>query len=360
MCLLCFSSLSKIPKGKGAIPLKVIYIDVLIFVNFIVNYFILLATQRICRQRAGTLRIFLADALASACSLAVFLPETGAISGVLLRLAVSSAVVLTAFGFRSCKRFFSLLGGFFAVSFAYAGICFGIWAVFKPKGMIIKNDIVYFDMSPLLLICTSAVCYVLLMLLKKHFSKDEGTSPEYTVEITINGQTSSLKGFLDTGNMLYDCFSECPVIIAKKQYICNCANLSCGNSKGKKRRESVGNGIDSFLSDGLGNSLGDSHGGSFCDNLGDSLGGRFSNEFDKLENLKGFRLIPYSVVGSKGVLPAFMPDRVIIFDEKKEYKPDCCLVALSDEQTGEWEALLGKNIFERTVSRDKISEKAAV
>ena len=324
MCLLCFSSLSKIPKGKGAVPLKVIYIDVLIFVNFIVNYFILLATQRICRQRAGTLRIFLADALASACSLAVFLPETGAISGVLLRLAVSSAVVLTAFGFRDCKRFFSLLGGFFAVSFAYAGICFGIWAVFKPKGMIIKNDIVYFDVSPLLLICTSAVCYVLLMLLKKHFSKDEGTSLEYTVEITINGQTSSLKGFLDTGNMLYDCFSECPVIIAKKQYIHNSAipNFSfTGGEKGLKQLD---------------------------------------GSVNLPENLKGFRLIPYCVVGSKGVLPAFKPDGVVISDGKTEYKPDCCLVALSDEQTGEWEALLGKNIFERTVSRDKISEKTAV
>lgn len=324
MCLLCFSSLSKIPKGKGAVPLKVIYIDVLIFVNFIVNYFILLATQRICRQRAGTLRIFLADALASACSLAVFLPETGAISGVLLRLAVSSAVVLTAFGFRSCKRFFSLLGGFFAVSFAYAGICLGIWAVFKPKGMIIKNDIVYFDVSPLLLICTSAVCYVLLMLLKKHFSKDEGTSLEYTVEITINGQTSSLKGFLDTGNMLYDCFSECPVIIAKKKYIHNSAipNFSfAGGEKGLKQLD---------------------------------------GSVNLPENLKGFRLIPYCVVGSKGVLPAFKPDGVVISDGKTEYKPDCCLVALSDEQTGEWEALLGKNIFERTVSRDKISEKTAV
>lgn len=324
MCLLCFSSLSKIPKGKGAVPLKVIYIDVLIFVNFIVNYFILLATQRICRQRAGTLRIFLADALASACSLAVFLPETGAISGVLLRLAVSSAVVLTAFGFRDCKRFFSLLGGFFAVSFAYAGICFGIWAVFKPKGMIIKNDIVYFDVSPLLLICTSAVCYVLLMLLKKHFSKDEGTSLEYTVEITINGQTSSLKGFLDTGNMLYDCFSECPVIIAKKKYIHNSAipNFSfAGGEKGLKQLD---------------------------------------GSVNLPENLKGFRLIPYCVVGSKGVLPAFKPDGVVISDGKTEYKPDCCLVALSDEQTGEWEALLGKNIFERTVSRDKISEKTAV
>ena len=324
MCLLSFSSLSKIPKGKGAVPLKVIYIDVLIFVNFIVNYFILLATQRICRQRAGTLRIFLADALASVCSLAVFLPETGAISGVMLRLAVSSAVVLTAFGFRDCKRFFSLLGGFFAVSFAYAGICFGIWAVFKPKGMIIKNDIVYFDVSPLLLICTSAVCYVLLMLLKKHFSKDEGTSLEYTVEITINGQTSSLKGFLDTGNMLYDCFSECPVIIAKKKYIHNSAipNFSfAGGEKGLKQLDG-------------------------SENLP--------------ENLKGFRLIPYSVVGSKGVLPAFKPDGVVISDGKTEYKPDCCLVALSDEQTGEWEALLGKNIFERTVSRDKISEKTAV
>lgn len=324
MCLLCFSSLSKIPKGKGAVPLKVIYIDVLIFVNFIVNYFILLATQKICRQRAGTLRIFLADALASACSLAVFLPETGAISGVLLRLAVSSAVVLTAFGFRDCKRFFSLLGGFFAVSFAYAGICFGIWAVFKPKGMIIKNDIVYFDVSPLLLICTSAVCYVLLMLLKKHFSKDEGTSLEYTVEITINGQTSSLKGFLDTGNMLYDCFSECPVIIAKKKYIHNSAipNFSfAGGEKGLKQLD---------------------------------------GSVNLPENLKGFRLIPYCVVGSKGVLPAFKPDGVVISDGKTEYKPDCCLVALSDEQTGEWEALLGKNIFERTVSRDKISEKTAV
>ena len=190
--------------------------------------------------------------------------------------------------------------------------------------MIIKNDIVYFDVSPLLLICTSAVCYVLLMLLKKHFSKDEGTSLEYTVEITINGQTSSLKGFLDTGNMLYDCFSECPVIIAKKKYIHNSAipNFSfAGGEKGLKQLD---------------------------------------GSVNLPENLKGFRLIPYCVVGSKGVLPAFKPDGVVISDGKTEYKPDCCLVALSDEQTGEWEALLGKNIFERTVSRDKISEKTAV
>lgn len=304
--------------------MRVIYVDVLIFVNFIVNYFILLATQKICRQRAGILRLFLADALASACSLAVFLPETGVIIGILVRMAVSSAVVLTAFGFRDCKRFFSLLGGFYSVSFAYAGICFGIWAVFKPKGMIIKNDIVYFDVSPLLLICTSAVCYVILMLLKKHFSKDGGEALEYTVEITINGQKDSLRGFLDTGNMLYDCFSECPVIIAKKKYIHNSAisNFSfAGGEKGLKQLDGT-------------------------ENLP--------------ENLKGFRLIPYCVVGSKGVLPAFKPDGVVISDGKTEYRLDCCLLALSDEQTGEWEALLGKNVFERTVCRDKISEKAAV
>ena len=123
--------------------------------------------------------------------------------------------------------------------------------------------------------------------------------------------------------MLYDCFSECPVIIAKKKYIHNSAipNFSfAGGEKGLKQLD---------------------------------------GSVNLPENLKGFRLIPYCVVGSKGVLPAFKPDGVVISDGKTEYKPDCCLVALSDEQTGEWEALLGKNIFERTVSRDKISEKTA-
>ena len=287
--------------------MKVIYIDLLIFVNLIVNYFILLATKKICKKKTKTSRLILADIVASACSLVIFLPDRGAVFSIFLRLIISSAVVSVAFGFKGWRSFFGLLGGFFSVSFAYAGICFGIWTVFKPSGMVIKNDVVYFEVSPLLLVFSSAVCYIILRLLKKHFEKNELSTLEYNVTLVYLHSKISVDGFLDTGNRLYDSFSESPVMIIKRE----AAQRLLGT-------EDI---IDKWP-----------------------------------ETLSGFRFIPYSVVGGKGILPAFRPDEVIISTKSSRRRLKGCLLAVSNDLSGEYDVIFGANIFERTEKNDKAVE----
>ena len=57
--------------------------------------------------------MIISDIAASLCSLAIFLPELGVVFSIALRLAVSSTVVLAAFGFGNLRRFVGIVGGFF-------------------------------------------------------------------------------------------------------------------------------------------------------------------------------------------------------------------------------------------------------
>lgn len=326
--------------------MKVIYLDVLVFVNLIVNFSLLCATKKICRQSCGTIRMILSDLFCSICSFMIFLPNFGAVFDVLIRLFVSSAAVIIAFGFRNIKRFLNLLGGFFSVSFAYGGICFALWYVFKIPGIVIRNSIIYFDLSPIVLIASSAVCYVVLMVLKKHFQSKNNNRLFYTVEITVNDISECFKGFFDTGNMLYDCFSECPVIIVKRSCLKNLSKILpealleksiIKDEALKQENYALSKGFNSITDDRNTTAV--------------------SDQKTKYNDLKGFRLIPYSVVGSKGLLPAIRADRVIIYDIHKSYIPDRCLLAVTDEKDGDWEVLLGNNIFERSICRDRIVKK---
>ena len=291
--------------------MKIIYVDLLVFVNMIVNFFILSATEKICKEKIKPIRMIISDIAASLCSLAIFLPELGVMFSIALRLAVSSTVVLAAFGFGNLRRFVGIVGGFFSVSFAYAGICLGIWTAFKPSKMIIKNDVVYFDISPIVLVSTAAICYVILWILKKHFVKNDLETCEYDVIINHNGATKDFKGFLDTGNLLCDSFSQRPVIIIS------------GNAA---RELSV-----------------------FTDSLNGTA-----------QNLNGFRYIPYSVVGGKGILPAFVPDGITVKSKKFCGSADDCLLAVSDDLAGDYSVIFGKNVIERIKQHEKQTEPADI
>lgn len=283
-----------------------IYIDVLLFVNLFVNYFILLATEKICRQRTTVFRRIIGDIVASASSLVIFLPEMNFVLSLITRFMISAVIVFTAFGFKNIRRFFILVGGFYSVSFAYAGICLAVWAVFRPKGLIIRNDAIYFNISPLLLIVTSLVCYFLLLILRRFFGKDHMQSLYYQIQISKCEKSVTLNAFLDSGNQLYDVFSNAPVIIVDFARI---KSLLPEND-----RETLMN---------------------------------FGGDFSGKAAITGYRLIPYSVVGGKGLLPAFRPDQTVVYKGKEKIEIDDCLIALSNDLGGENEALIGKDLLER-------------
>ena len=118
---------------------QVIYVDILLLINLLVNYFLLLASNAILHTHPKRLRILISAAVGALYSLIIFLPDLNIVLSVSLRVVCSTVMVLIAFKINNIKTFLRSFGCFFMSNFAFAGIMLGVWLVLKPNGMVYKN-----------------------------------------------------------------------------------------------------------------------------------------------------------------------------------------------------------------------------
>ena len=133
-----------------------IYIDILVCLNVIVNYFLLLASGKFLSRPYKRWRILLGAFLGGLYSLYILLPQLAQWFTILVELAMAATITLTAFGRKGILKTCSC---FFAMSFLFAGSMFLLWKTAAPKNLIINNGVVYFQISPLLLIGTTVASY---------------------------------------------------------------------------------------------------------------------------------------------------------------------------------------------------------
>ena len=186
---------------------QVIYVDVLVCLNTIISFFMLGAVRLICREGTKRWRVLAGSFMGGAYSLCVFLPELPTAAAVALRAAFLLAVTLCVFDFGYKKRFFRLFACLCAVSFLFAGAVLGIWLVFKPQGVVIRNSGLYLDIGFLPLVLFSAAIYLTVTVFMRFFSRSVRDSCACTVSLCFNGKALSLKGIIDTGNTLTDSFT---------------------------------------------------------------------------------------------------------------------------------------------------------
>ncbi|HCC35699.1 MAG TPA: hypothetical protein DEQ02_08750 [Ruminococcaceae bacterium] len=281
-----------------------VYIDVLFVLNLVVNYFTLLAAGKLGGASSRFFRLFLGAALGAVYSLIIFMPKMSLLITVPLQLLFSFAMILTAFGLRRAGRFLRLAGVFYLVSFAYAGMMMAIWLIFRPNGMAVGNGIVYFDISPMLLIVSTVASYGILSLIRRFWGTHTQHQSVYKTEIILGNATVSGRALLDTGNSLVDLFSGAPVIVAEyaliKDLIPSAAEIL-----------------------------------------------KTGNEADLPEDMQQrFRLIPYSAIGGKGLLPAFRSDGVTVRTLNQTFFCKNAVVAVSiDSLGGRYNMLIGKEML---------------
>lgn len=191
----------------------IVYVDILLFLNTVVDFIILNATCALTRIEVKLWRKIVASLLSALFSLYIFLPPLGFWLGLLLRLSASLTAVLTAFGFKNVRRFLRCSALFYGVSFIYAGGMAGIWMLFKPQNMSINNGIVYFDVSPLLLITFSFIFYVIITVIKKLTGREADSAERIAVNLIFNKQSVETTAMLDTGHTLTDSFGNSEIII---------------------------------------------------------------------------------------------------------------------------------------------------
>ncbi|MGL5351854.1 MAG: sigma-E processing peptidase SpoIIGA [Clostridium sp.] len=194
----------------------VVYIDLVIIENFIINLFLLLLTFKLLKYDYKK-TIYLSAILGAIYTLVIFLEWPLGRSFI---AKVFVAIVMVAIPIK-CKKVLNILksvGCFFALSFLLCGVCFGFVLMqneydFVEKFYMSNNSIKYtlISLMALYIVIVRAYEYLRGRLVVK--------SLIYDIEIFVNGNILKVKGFLDTGNELREPVTNLPCIIIEESYL---------------------------------------------------------------------------------------------------------------------------------------------
>lgn len=186
---------------------QVIYVDVLFCLNMIISFFLISMSKKLCGVQVKTFRVLFGSAMGGVYSLSIFLPELNSFLSFSLRVVFLGLVTLIVFGFGYIKRFARCFAVLSAVSFLFAGLLMGIWLLFKPDGLLIKNGSFYVDVSFLTLVLSAAALYAAVWLFSRIALKRSSEAANCRAEITFGEKLVSVNGVVDTGNTLTDSFT---------------------------------------------------------------------------------------------------------------------------------------------------------
>jgi stage II sporulation protein GA (sporulation sigma-E factor processing peptidase) len=268
---------------------QTVYIDVLMAVNFFLNYFLLLACAKFLSLTFKRSRLAIASAVGAVFSLCVLLPEYPAALSLTIKFLMSVIIVLCAFGFGGIKRTIRNTLAFYVISFAFAGAMIAVWYFLAPQGLIIRNSIVYFNISPILLIVLAAGCYVVLTLIGRITGRRAPKELFCRITVQYHGISCGCNARVDTGNSLREPFSNYPVVVIEQSTI---------------------------------------------------------QRLIPPEGDLNFRLVPFEVVGGSGVLKAFRPDRLTIHYNDRIIQVSNVYIAVSPTRLGSYEALLNPDLLQ--------------
>lgn len=198
--------------------MRTVYIDVLITVNLFIDFFLILCVKLLLHLRAGLLRMILGAAAGGLLSLTALLPALPFLLNLAADAALSAPIVLIAFGRCKWQTFIRRVGVFFLCSFVFCGVMVALYTALHPKGMAIYNNVVYFNISPLLLIMLTLACYGVIKLFDR-FSKSEVTKRVCDIKVYGRNGSTSFAALADTGCQVREPFSGYYVIIAEKELL---------------------------------------------------------------------------------------------------------------------------------------------
>lgn len=289
---------------------QTIYVDVLLCMNLFINYFILLATARFLRQEVTRKRLLLGAALGAVYSLTILFPPINAFLSVFIKLLMSVTIVLASFGIRESKSMLKMIACFYSISFAFCGAIFAVWYFLAPKGVMIQNGIVYFNISPLILLVATVCSYFIIRVISRITGRQMPKDLFCEVKIGVGQKNIRIKAKIDTGNSLIEPFSHLPVIVVEYHFI----------------EDLIPEEVRSFFLSPA----------------------KMQNSYETLKKWDcPCRLIPFQVVSESGVLPAFRPDQFCLIQGNQAVEKSAYVAVCSAKMLGnEFMALINPELIE--------------
>ena len=264
----------------------VVYLDILIFENFIVDFFILFITAQTLRLELCTKWGILASTLASLYVVTAVFPSLVFFTLVPFKIVIAFIIILIAF--RKKNIIFNIKASiiYLLYSMLIGGMCYFIlYSSLSSNGYLGSLTFTYRKLFLSIMIIYIVINRLIIYIKERK----EITQLVYLVDIFINNNKKSVKAFLDTGNELREPATNLPVLI-----------------------------VDSYVFEGI--------------------------DFTSFDTF----YIPYKVVdGTSGRLQGFMPDYITINVGGQVLKRNvvvaCCKNKLSDFK--DYQALLSRGII---------------
>lgn len=285
----------------------VVYVDILLILNLFVDYFLLLGCCVLMKIDVKKRRLIFGAVVGSLFSLLIFVVDFNFLLFLFFKVFSGLVLVFFTFGFPSKKVFVKAFLVFLLENFIFVGVMFCVWFAFSPPGMLWKNGVTYIEISPIVLIVGSMVAYCLTCLFNSVFCKLVGSTKLKKIKIEFNNKIVELNALYDTGNCLLEPFSKKPVCV------CEFDALS----------EILPENLAVFLK-------------NFSE-ASNKLGEGFDLAYDY-----SVKLVPCNTINGESVLPAFLPQRVVVVCEKKLINYDCYVGVVNKKiSDGEYRAIIG-------------------
>lgn len=195
----------------------IVYIDVLILVNFIVNLFILHVTVQTLRKRVKFLWICLSSFLGSLYVLTVVYPNFKYLSYIPFKILIVIIMILIAF--REKNILFNIKASlvYILYSFLIAGMCMFIK---MNSSNDISFDLIIVNFPHEKLLLSIMIIYILIYRIIIFINDRKKISTLiYTIDIVNKSYNKTIKAFLDTGNELREPATNLPVLIVERDIL---------------------------------------------------------------------------------------------------------------------------------------------
>lgn len=290
-----------------------IYLDIVFFENFILNYIIILSTAIISKSKMKLTSIMLSSTIGGIFSILNYLMNMNSLENMVLKIIISILMMLIAFNEYKIKKLIKQLLFFYLVSFAFGGIAFMLLFFIKPQNIIMKSNHLVGTYPIKITILAGILGFVVIFLIEK-IIKDRLNKKSMIcdLEIFYDGKIRKIKTMIDTGNLLKEPISKNDVIIVEKES------------------------LEGIVSKDI------------LENIKYILKGKWIQE----KNIYSYKikLIPFSSLGNdNGLLLGFKPDYVKIYSDDEITRNDV-LIGIYDgklSKANQYNSLIGLDILNK-------------
>ena len=192
----------------------VVYADVLFCVNLLADYALLLLVRRLLQLPAKPACLLLGAAVGALFAVVTVCVPMPAWGSFLLTFPAAFGVTAAAFCPRTRREWLRSAAGFYLAGFLFAGMLLAVWQVFRPPGLYIQNNVVYYPVPLPVFFILLCGLYGVSSLLAQLLGGQPSSRLFCRVKIRCNGAEATLRAKLDTGCALREPFSGRPVLLA--------------------------------------------------------------------------------------------------------------------------------------------------